>query len=231
MEATFRQCSDWILRHSKICYVWWRLTSKKMTVIDDHMWQPANDRTSLWDILLRPVLYGVKTRTRMLPILQLYWRKSITCQAFTRILGKKSSQTRFPVHTAVRPRKTPHPGRITRSYKSPILHQSYTAVQHGACYTAVYQPYVRMSSWTSYHKSEDKLLVPDALSMMDLEQQFSVLWWYILVGHSSPSHWTIFLRVPNEYLWHMVSPKNPTCRRFDTIPACDRRTDGRTELP
>ena len=43
MEATFGEFSERILRHSKTCDVWWRLTSKKKTLIYDRVWQPAND--------------------------------------------------------------------------------------------------------------------------------------------------------------------------------------------
>jgi len=97
MEATFGQFSERISRHSKTCDVWWHLTSKKKTVIYDRVWQPANDCRYLatgigWRYVLGPILRNqhgpCRTASTHAPVCCPYWRKSITCQAFSRILGK-----------------------------------------------------------------------------------------------------------------------------------------------
>jgi len=90
----------------------------------------------------RPVSYGVKTRTRMLPVLTKKHNMSSSLEDFR----QKFSRTRFPVHTAVCHPYNPAggriiPGRAQRvshgSIKSPVLHPCYMAVWHGPCYTAV----------------------------------------------------------------------------------------------
>ena len=117
MEATFSKFSELILRHSKTCDVWWRLTSKKKTVIYDRVWQPANDCRYLatgigWRPVLGPILRNqhcpCRTALKHAPVCCPYCDRITTAltkkhnmSSFLEDFRQKFSRTRFPVHTAM----------------------------------------------------------------------------------------------------------------------------------
>jgi len=147
MEATFGQFSERIFKHSKTCNVWWHLTSKKKTFINDRVWQPANDCRYLargigWRHVLGPILRNqhgpCRTASKHAPVCCPYCNRNLTkkhnMSSFFEDFRQKFSRTRFPVHTAVWRPYNPAvlPGCAQRashgSIKSPVMHPCYTAV-------------------------------------------------------------------------------------------------------